>query len=73
MLDFIATSAAIDRAIEVLDLHGHVAAAEHLRVHGPELLSLARIGQRTKDARDREPETPPPVIGPKTERLQGHG
>jgi hypothetical protein len=72
-MDFVAASAAIDRAIEVLDLHGHVGSAEYLRVHGPELLSLARLGQRTRDERNREPETPPPVIGPKTERLQGHG
>jgi hypothetical protein len=53
-MDFVAASAAIDCAIEVLDLHGRVAAAEHLRVHGPELLRLARLGQTAHDLRGRD-------------------
>lgn len=73
MLDLVAMSAAIDRAIEVLDLHGHVEPAERLRVHGPELLNLARAGQKARDDRDREPEVPPRPTSPQTERLQGHG
>ncbi len=73
MLDLVAMSAAIDRAIEVLDLHGHVEAAERLRVNGPELLSLARAGQKVRDDRDREPEVPPRPTSPQTERQQIHG
>lgn len=77
MIDVLAMSAAIDGAIEVLDLHGHVAIAVQLRVHGPELLRLARLGQKAHDAREadrvREPETPAPRIGPATERCQIHG
>lgn len=56
MIDLLAMSAAIDRAIDVLELHGHIIHAEQLRVHGPELLRLARSGQELRTAHTDELE-----------------
>lgn len=54
MIDIVAMSAAIDRATEVLELHGHPTHAVQLRVHGPELLRLARLGQTAHDLQGRD-------------------
>jgi hypothetical protein len=48
-LDLGAISSAITGAINLLDQAGHQKSAETLRVHGPELLRLARIGMAIRN------------------------
>ena len=56
MIDVEAFAAAHVLAIAALELDNAPSAAETIRVHGPELLHLARLGQAWHEKQGREPE-----------------
>lgn len=59
MIDFVRLSAAIDRALPLLDAAGLAAEAEALRVQGPELMRLARVGRLAQAAARIDPQPTP--------------
>ncbi len=63
MLDLLAISHAITEAIAVCDLVGRREVAEVLRVHGPELLGLARRGSHCRDCEFQPTDADPPTKG----------
>lgn len=63
MIPFPAISHAITDAVAALEIQGNAGSAAALRIHGPELMRLARLGAADHQA---DPPIARPATGPYT-------